>query len=82
MPRPFRIEKVTRRTSALLERIYDAARQTQGRFEHPRAVSFFDGTSIHLLKPVALMHWTRTAALNDADEIFAEIIRQRRAKSA
>jgi hypothetical protein len=82
MPRSFRFEKVTRRTGALLERIYDAARQKQGRLEHPRAVTFFDGTSIHLLKPVALMHWTRTAALNDADEIFADIIRQRRAKPA
>jgi hypothetical protein len=80
-PIPFRFEKVTHRTGALLERIYDAARQTHGRFEYPRAVTFFDGASIHLLKPVALMHWTRTAALNDADEIFAEIIRQRRAKS-
>jgi hypothetical protein len=79
---PFRLKKVTRHTSALLERIYDAARQTQGRFAYPRAVTFFDGTSIHLLKPVALMHWTRTSALNDADEIFADIIRQRRAKPA
>ncbi len=81
-PVRFRIEKVTRRTEALLERIYDAARRTQGRLEYPRAVTFFDGASIHLLKPVSLMHWTRTAALNDADEIFAEVIRQRRAKSA
>ena len=79
---PFRPERVTHHTSALLERIYDAARQTQGRFAYPRAVTFFDGTSIHLLKPVALMHWTRTAALNDADEIFADTIRQRRAKPA
>jgi hypothetical protein len=82
MPRPFRIEKVTHRTGALLERIYDAARQRQGRFEHPRAITFFDGASIHLLKPIALMHWTRTSALNDADELFADIIRERRAKPA
>ena len=81
-PRPFRFEKVTPRISALLERIYEAARQTQGWFAYPRTVIFFDGTSIHLLKPVALMHWTRTSALNDADEIFADIIRQRRAKPA
>jgi hypothetical protein len=81
-PVRFRLENATSRTSALLERIYDAARQTQGRFEYPRAVTFFDGTSIHLLKPVPLMHWTRTSALNDADEIFADIIRQRRAKPA
>lgn len=81
-PRSFRLEKVTHHTQALLERIYDAARQTQGRFSHPRAVTFFDGTSIFLLKPNSLMHWTRTAALNDADEIFAKVIRQRRAKLA
>ena len=81
-PRPFRFEKISRRTESLLERIYDAGRQKYGRFSHLRSVTFFDGTSIYLLKPNSLMHWTRTAALNDADEIFAEVIRQRRAKTA
>lgn len=81
-PRSFHFEKVNHHTEAVLERIYDAARQKQGRFNHPRTVTFFDGTSIYLLKPNSLMHWTRSTALNDADEIFAEVVRQRRAKTA
>jgi type I restriction-modification system DNA methylase subunit len=81
-PRLFRLEKIDHHTQAVLERIYDAARQKQGRFDYPRTVTFFDGESIYLLKPNSLMHWTRTAALNDADEIFAEVIRQRRAETA
>ena len=53
----------------------------QGRFIYPRAVTFFDGASIYLLKPNTVLHWSRSAGLNDADEIFAEVIRQRRVKS-
>lgn len=81
-PRAFRYENLNRQIEGVLERIYEASRQKQGRFYYPRAVTFFDGTSIYLLKPNALTHWTRSAALNDADEIFAEVIRQRRTKPA
>lgn len=80
-PRAFRLEKFTNHVEAVLERIYEASRQNQGRFNYPRTVTFFDGPSIYLLKPNTLSHWTRSAALNDADEIFAEVIRQRRAKT-
>jgi hypothetical protein len=38
----------------------------------------FDGRHIHILKPLALRFWTRTAALNDADEIAAAILERRR----
>lgn len=81
-PHSFRYEKFNNHVEAVLQRIYEASRQKQGRFHYPRAVTFFDGASIYLLKPNMLTHWTRSAALNDADEIFAEVIRQRRAKPA
>ncbi|MCY3019332.1 MAG: N-6 DNA methylase [Planctomycetota bacterium] len=80
-PRPFRFAHADAKAQALLARIYDAARQSQGRLEYPRAVTFFDGSRVHLLKPATLVQWTRTAALNDADEIFAEVVRQRRGRS-
>jgi len=82
-PRAFRFEKFNNQIEAVLERIYEASREKQGRFNYPRAVTFFDDDhiSIYLLKPNTLSHWTRSAALNDADEIFAEVIRQRRANT-
>ncbi len=80
-PRAFRFEKFNNHVEAVLERIYEASRQMQGRFIYPRAVTFFDGASIYLLKPNTVLHWSRSAGLNDADEIFAEVIRQRRVKS-
>ena len=80
-PRAFRYERFSNHIKAVLERIYEASRQKQDRFNYPRAVTFFDGASIYLLKPNTLSHWTRSAALNDADEIFSEVIRQRRTKT-
>jgi hypothetical protein len=34
-----------------------------------RGFALFDDLQVHILKPLALRHWTRTAALNDADEL-------------
>lgn len=34
----------------------------------------FDGPRLYLLKPLILRYWTRSAALNDADEIAASIL--------
>jgi hypothetical protein len=79
-PAEFRLNNSTSSKEALFERVYEAALQKQGRFEYPRTITFFDGKSIHILKPKTMMHWTRTAALNDADEIFAEVIRASRDK--
>lgn len=39
-----------------------------------RHLKVFDGTELHIVKPLSRRHWTRTAALNDADEIAAAIL--------
>ncbi|MCX6873909.1 MAG: N-6 DNA methylase [Verrucomicrobia bacterium] len=38
-----------------------------------RQIFAFEGDSFRILRPASLMHWTRTAALNDADDIFSQI---------
>ena len=51
-------------------------RQARGRqvtLSTQRQVFAFEGNLFRVLRPMALIHWTRTAALNDADEIFAQI---------
>lgn len=83
-PKPFRLSSITPALERELSRIYAAAIEEHGRFDQPRTILWFDKdkASIHLLKPAALMHWTRAAALNDADEIFARVMQQRRARNA
>jgi hypothetical protein len=39
-----------------------------------RNLKIFDGNQIHIIKPLALRSWTKTAALNDADEIAGAIL--------
>jgi len=39
-----------------------------------RNLKVFDGNNLDILKPLARRYWTKTAALNDADEIAAAIL--------
>ncbi len=48
-----------------------------GRLEYLRGVIVFDGSCIYIFKPTSLIGWTRTAALNDAAEIYARIAQAR-----
>jgi len=47
---------------------------------HERQIFNFLGDTFHILRPISLMHWTRTAAVNDADELFGQIQSMRRGK--
>jgi hypothetical protein len=38
-----------------------------------RGYARFEEDRAHILKPLTRRHWTRTAALNDADELAAYI---------
>jgi hypothetical protein len=40
-----------------------------GGLRYLRGFAFFEDQQVHILKPLARRHWTRTAALNDADEL-------------
>ncbi len=39
-----------------------------------RNLKVFDGESLHILKPLTMRYWCKTAALNDADETAMEIL--------
>lgn len=45
-----------------------------GSIELLRGVKVFDKESLYLFKPLAQRFWTRTAALNDADDIAATVL--------
>jgi predicted RNA methylase len=68
---PDKLKDAVRKISAALPK-------QEGQFLRQRGLRVFDGRHIHILKPLALRFWTRTAALNDADEIAAAILERRR----
>lgn len=41
----------------------------------PTNLMVFEGDSLYITKPLGVRHWTRTAALNDADAIVATLLR-------
>jgi hypothetical protein len=55
----------------LLQRLY---RKDLGSVEIIRGIKVFDRNSIYIVKPLSQRFWTRTSALNDADEIAAAIL--------
>jgi len=57
-----------------LKNIKQALPDQIGRFRYHRNLKVFDGNKLYILKPLARRHWTKTAAINDADEIAAAIL--------
>jgi hypothetical protein len=59
---------------AVLKRIGDAAQEKYPGITYLRGFFLIEDEAIHVLKPLAYRHWTRTAALNDADEVMGELM--------
>jgi hypothetical protein len=61
-----------------VKRIEEAATTTNGTFVYLRDETWwFDGPTITIAKPALRGRWTRTAAINDATEIYATIQQSR-----
>jgi hypothetical protein len=60
----------------LLDRIHESTAQSVGTINYLRGYEFYEGTTVHLLKPLSRRYWTRTAALNDADEILSHMMEE------
>lgn len=61
----------------IIRKLTELASYQQGSFEFLRGVIFGNGNKIHILKPDMLGQWTRTAALNDADQVFHAIVQSK-----
>lgn len=64
-----------------VERIVCAIRESSAQdsgtvFRKLRGFAYYEADRVHLLKPLARRHWTRTSALNDADEILAHMMEE------
>ncbi len=67
---------------ALLSRLQKQATQQVGAFSLRREVGMVLDDTLYLIKPLAQRYWSQTSALNDADQIFAAVVRaNRRAQS-
>lgn len=61
-----------------LQRLEEASTERSGGLAYLRRPWVFDGTRIYIVKPATKGEWTRTAALNDAADIYAHIAEARR----
>lgn len=59
---------------AALDRLQRGAAKRFGTLELVRGLKVFDGNLLYITKPLGQRFWTRTAALNDADEIASDIL--------
>ena len=62
----------------ILKRMDSLLKHGQNRFVFCRNIKVFDGDDLYILKPMQMRFCSRTAALNDADEIAGSILQSRR----
>lgn len=75
--RAYEESQVEERVEEVLAKIgKSSARSKDTLFRCLRGFAFYEDEKVHLLKPLSRRHWTRTAALNDADEILAHMMKE------
>jgi hypothetical protein len=74
----FRTHTVSGELVRALQRLEEASTERSGSLAYLRRPWVFDGTRIYIVKPALKGQWTRTAALNDAADIYAHIAEARR----
>ncbi|MEK0337281.1 MAG: N-6 DNA methylase, partial [Nitrosopumilus sp.] len=73
--KPFQQSQTTDELQAALKSIQKVLPEKKGRFTYHRRLKVrFDKDNLYFVKPLALRHWTKTAAINDADEIATVIL--------
>ncbi len=69
------VEKAQEDLSLLLNRIQEKAKQQFSQWVYvQRSLRIFEDSRVYICKSPRLIDWTRTQALNDADDIIAEIL--------
>jgi hypothetical protein len=65
-----------------LRRGFDSSVRETKTLRSERELFWFEEKQLHIIRPITLIHWTRTSALNDADTIYGEIAQARRLANA
>lgn len=69
------VEKSKDKLAKIFNRMEPLLEEKQGRFVFCKNLKVFDGNDLYILKPMQMRFWTRTAALNDADEIAGALLK-------
>lgn len=70
----FEVRSIATELGSALERLQCASPENVGALAYLRGMWIFDGPVIYLVKPALAGQWTRTAAINDAADIYASIV--------
>jgi hypothetical protein len=60
----------------ILEKIQNTTSRNGTLFSRLRGFALYEPDQVHILKPLNRRHWTRTAALNDADDILTRMMEE------
>jgi type I restriction-modification system DNA methylase subunit len=72
------VKRESKKSSSFLVEIYQKLREQFSQWVYiQRGVHIIDGSKIHICKSPRLIDWTKTQALNDSDDIIAEILSYR-----
>ena len=74
------VVKSNERLAQIFNRMEPLLEEKQGRFVFCKNLKVFDGNDLYILKPMQMRFWTRTAALNDADEVAGALLDSRSTK--
>ncbi len=69
----YRKKSLPRRLTEILKDLHGHASRKSGFVLYERDMLVFLGEQIHIVRPNILLNWTRTAALNDAARIYADV---------
>lgn len=70
--------EISQSFSRILKQGLEASVRQTPTIRSERELIWFEGERVHVIRSAKLNHWTRTAALNDADALFGEIAMARR----
>ncbi|HCO94556.1 MAG TPA: hypothetical protein DIU00_11500, partial [Phycisphaerales bacterium] len=76
--RSFKPQTISRELVSALQRLEEASTERAGTLAYLRRPWVFNETRIYIVKPAIKGQWTRTAALNDAADIYNHIAEARR----
>lgn len=71
---PKHLEAATKDVLAAIHRLQRGAAKGRGSVELARGLKVFDKALLYVTKPIGRRFWSRTAALNDADDIAGTIL--------
>jgi len=74
--KPYKESEAETQVEELLDRIRKSCAHTAGTIHYLRGFAFYEESTVHLIKPLSRRYWTRTAALNDADEILSHMMEE------